>query len=782
MDEANMNHFEKTAMREQTQWIRIPMEELKRKQIFHGDLGGRFAYFRCENTLPANVRLTAQITAVSRYRLWVNGTPVLSGPCKGDLNRQYFETVELTPYLRTGKNVFAVQVLYNDPDIARDQTDERAAIYGVAGAGNCHALAVSGEITDAAGQSVASITTGQADWRVWLDDSFYLRSTQYSVYLGAVEERIDFRLSPADWRAADFDISAWLTALPYGPVIPSALFQGVGLVPRVHVIPREIPLLYEKETAFARIIPRENDVVLDAGVHVNGYPRFTFSGRVGTEITITYLERFGDGGDGRRIDDLNGSVSGRADHIILNGQPLCYEPFWVRTFRYIVIRSSEGALPRMPAAPVYRQTGYPLPVASRVASGAPWVERVWDMCLRTLQNCMLETYMDCPYYEQLQFIMDTRLQMLFTYAVSNDTRLAKKALLDFHCGMLPEGLLPGKTPAAYCQVISTFSLHYVFALWEYLEHTGDAALARRYRPDVDRILDYYDGMRDASGLVAQIRPWAFIDWQDDWKETGGVPPAYFEGPSAIINLMYAYALECAAKLYGATGRPGTAEEYRQRREDILHRVKTLCFDQEKGMVREGPACRQFTRHAQAWAVINGLMDQEESKRALQAAVACPPCSFAASFEWFRALEKAGMEEQMRRELDAWIGLLDRGSSTCPEEPHHPRSECHAWSALPLYEFMRTLAGIRQENGKIVIRPRLFDLPDLSGEAITPLGTARFHYHRSRGGAWRYEISLPENVPGVLITPEGKEISFTKKYVFSRQDEPGGATNIHEARD
>jgi len=40
-----------------------------------------------------------------------------------------------------------------------------------------------------------------------------------------------------------------------------------------------------------------------------------------------------------------------------------------------------------------------------------------------------ETYMDCPYYEQLQFIMDTRLQMLFTYAVSRDARLAKKALV-----------------------------------------------------------------------------------------------------------------------------------------------------------------------------------------------------------------------------------------------------------------------------------------------------------------------------------------------------------------
>ena len=136
----------------EVQWIKIPDMELRDKQILHGDLGGRFAYFRLEQELPADARLTARITAVSRYRLWVNDQAVLSGSCKGDLNRQYYETVSLTPYLHAGKNVFAVQVLYNDPDIARDQTDERAAIYGVVGAGNCHALAIDGDITDAFGR------------------------------------------------------------------------------------------------------------------------------------------------------------------------------------------------------------------------------------------------------------------------------------------------------------------------------------------------------------------------------------------------------------------------------------------------------------------------------------------------------------------------------------------------------------------------------------------------------------------------------------------------------
>lgn len=48
----------------EVQWIKIHDMELRDKQILHGDLGGRFAYFRLEQELPADARLTARITAV----------------------------------------------------------------------------------------------------------------------------------------------------------------------------------------------------------------------------------------------------------------------------------------------------------------------------------------------------------------------------------------------------------------------------------------------------------------------------------------------------------------------------------------------------------------------------------------------------------------------------------------------------------------------------------------------------------------------------------------------
>ena len=81
-----------------------------------------------------------------------------------------------------------------------------------------------------------------------------------------------------------------------------------------------------------------------------------------------------------------------------------------------------------------------------------WADQLWRISLRTLNRCMHETYEDCPYYEQLQYIMDTRLEMLFTYAVGGDTRMARRTLWDFHCSQLPDGMLQSRYPLSLIHI------------------------------------------------------------------------------------------------------------------------------------------------------------------------------------------------------------------------------------------------------------------------------------------------------------------------------------------
>ena len=293
-------------------WIGVPESELEKWMILEGDLTGRFAYYRCETNIAEEAELEINITANSRYRLWINGIPVLSGPCKGDLYRHYYETINVSEYMQMGKNVFAVQVLYNSPYTAIKQTDERAGIFGVFTPGGGHRLAIEGSIMNKKGDVIGEITTGVAEWKVWLDGSYYLKSYEVNANLGAVCEEIDFHQIPFDWKDVRYDSQAWCTAYALETVSEEEYWKKFGILQRFNMKKRPIPLLYEREERFEKemitsqitetkllrnkklvVQPGETKkILLDAGKIVNGYPRFGFHGGDNAEVRITYFERF----------------------------------------------------------------------------------------------------------------------------------------------------------------------------------------------------------------------------------------------------------------------------------------------------------------------------------------------------------------------------------------------------------------------------------------------------------------------------------------------------------
>jgi alpha-L-rhamnosidase len=74
-------------------WIGVPEEAWKTAGIPAGRTDNITAYFRCGFSIHQPGTLVFKISANSRYRLWINGRPVLSGPLKGDKWRQFYETL-----------------------------------------------------------------------------------------------------------------------------------------------------------------------------------------------------------------------------------------------------------------------------------------------------------------------------------------------------------------------------------------------------------------------------------------------------------------------------------------------------------------------------------------------------------------------------------------------------------------------------------------------------------------------------------------------------------------
>src|SRR5262249_31908169 len=89
-----------------------------------------------------------------------------------------------------------------------------------------------------------------------------------------------------------------------------------------------------------------------------------------------------------------------------------YRPLWWRTWRYleITIETQEEALAIDDLRGVF--TAYPFERRAKFDAGSPELDRFLDTGWRTARLCAHETYMDCPYYEQLQYVGDTRIQAL----------------------------------------------------------------------------------------------------------------------------------------------------------------------------------------------------------------------------------------------------------------------------------------------------------------------------------------------------------------------------------
>ncbi|KXJ91622.1 hypothetical protein Micbo1qcDRAFT_203688 [Microdochium bolleyi] len=318
-----------------------------------------------------------------------------------------------------------------------------------------------------------------------------------------------------------------------------------------------------------------------------------------------------------------------------------YEPFHWRTFRFMRVTIEVGSVELAFRGVKISSTCYPLKVSAclSVASGQlpvnktdttkglspAAVEQLWDTSIRTLNNCMHDCYEDCPFYEQLQYAMDTRSSCLFTYYLSADDRLARQAITQLHNSFNPLlGLTASRSPSHAAQHIPHFSLYWVCMLSDHFAFYGDFSFARPMLPVADAVLGHFDALIDSVlGLVrVDNRPglWHFTDWVDEWRPYGIPPDAERTGFSTYTNCLYAFTLRRAAAMARSLGRRGVGDEYLSRAEHIARAVAEHCFDSafftdglaapSAGHENEAKSSEQrlgplYSQHNQVWAVLSG---------------------------------------------------------------------------------------------------------------------------------------------------------------------------------
>ncbi|HVU16124.1 MAG TPA: family 78 glycoside hydrolase catalytic domain [Candidatus Didemnitutus sp.] len=715
-------------------------------------------------------------SADARYRFWINGHLLAVGPQRGYPAGWHYDSFDLAPWLTAGTNLLTARVIsYGEYEPYSVMTQRTG-------------LLVQGD-TEA-----EDVVNSNESWKVVRDEGdspVPIDQAHVPGYFAiGPGDRLDAALHPWGWKSANFDDHAWKPALALDRGIPWGHGTDIGtwLIPRNIPLPEETPQRLKSVRRSSGVTPREGFldgkapfavgahshavVLLDQGFETSAYPQLKVDGGRGSRIRISYAEGLMDAkGDKGDRDAIEGrELRGIADEFLPDGgDDRHFAPVDFRTFRYVQldIETADAPLVVKDFSGVF--TGYPFQREATFSSNDPQLERVWDVGWRTARLCAYETYVDCPYYEQLQYVGDTRIQALISLNVAGDDRLVRNAIDLLDHSRIADGLTQSRYPSVMPQIINTFSLFWIEMVRDYWMHRSDDAFVRARLPGVESVLGWFERKIDPStGLLGPLDYWSFVDWTKEWnwdgaRGIGGEPAGAREGGSAIISLQLAGTLDHAAELCRAFGRADQAEHYEKLAASLKSAVMKQCWDEKKRLVADTPARQVFSQHANAFAVLCGAVKGDEARDLMQRVARDPSLVQASTYFRFyllRAMKSAGLGDEYLEMLGPWKTMLDRGLTTFAEQPDPTRSDCHAWSASPIYEFMATVCGIEPAApGFAVVRiePHLGRLTQAHASLPHPNGPIEVQLNRD-GDALQATVVLPANLTGTIVW-HGKSVAL-----------------------
>ena len=364
-------------------------------------------------------------------------------------------------------------------------------------------------------------------------------------------------------------------------------------------------------------IPAGSDVhiLLDRKTLTTAYPELTVSGGKGAQIQLTYSEALYDkeGHKGDRNDVGDRIARGLCDRFLPDGgSHRTFEPLWWRTWRYLDLDIQTADQPLQLDSLTASFTAYPFVERATFQSPDPDLAKIWEISWRTARLDAHETYMDTPYYEQLQYVGDTRIQALISYAVANDDRLALQALHAFDESRVPDGITHSRYPSSLSQFIPTFSLLYIGMVHDYWMYRPDPAPARALLPGTRTVLDWFARYEQPDGLLHELPWWSFIDW----VSSGKIPTYSASGESCATTLEYLGALGEAADLEKALGDPVLATRYQARAAHVRAGLYSKCWNASRGLIADNPDQKDFSQQSNILAVLYDVIPKESQKQVL----------------------------------------------------------------------------------------------------------------------------------------------------------------------
>lgn len=428
--------------------------------------------------------------------------------------------------------------------------------------------------------------------------------------------------------------------------------------------------------------------VFDLGREYVGLCSFELEAAEPTQISVAYSEHLRDGFVPSKIGNRDFSFDYKA-----KAGANKFVGYMLRlACRYLeVISDSPIKIQSIGIIPQY----YPAKVKP-VKLESALDKAIYDACVRTLQLCMMEHYVDCPWREQCLYAFDSRNQMLCGYYAFEDgnTSYARENLRLISQSRRDDGLLPICSPCGLPFTIPSFSLHFVVAVYEYYMHTHDEAFVKEVLPRIEQILNSFvnNASGDALCKFKGKEHWNFYDWSAGANgrlfedEAGGVDP--------MVNFLFIRAYKAYLSLCEVSG---TDTKIAFDIERCIEAVREDFFDKEKGLWKMSDL---YTELINSQAILSGASKGQEAELIAKSLAdgALEECSLSMKCFKYDAMLSVSKETYRDVVLDeirkTYTPMLETGTvwetAIGRDDFGNAGSLCHGWSAIPIY-YYHTLA-------------------------------------------------------------------------------------------
>ncbi len=238
------------------------------------------------------------------------------------------------------------------------------------------------------------------------------------------------------------------------------------------------------------------------------------------------------------------------------------------------------------------------------------LNRIWDVGSYTVNVNRHQEYESCPRQEMKFFIGDGVPDALTDYYAFGDYSLADSSL-SYIDSVDAAGLVFDKLQISVC--LMDYPAWRIIMVYNHYVYTGNADVAKKYYPELKKIVEWMYECTNAEGLIFQYPiqhdPFFMFDTANEYNSS-----SHRFGEKPYLNALYYRSLVCMSKLAELCGDTDASHGYAQNAENVKKAFNEHLWSNEAEAYLDTFDTGYIPQDGNTLAVLFGLADKERTRK------------------------------------------------------------------------------------------------------------------------------------------------------------------------